>query len=487
MKEKLKELTKDTAVYGISTILGRFLNFILVPFYTNVFATAEYGVITTVYAYIAFFNIIYIYGMDAAYMKYAFMKDERNPRTVFSTSFLFISLTSFIFSTLIVIFGRNISSALDIPAEDFPIMTYVSLILLFDALAIIPFNYLRLKRNARKFALIKTLNIMVNVFLNLILILKFKMGIEAVFISNLVASMLTLVALLPEFAGNLSSKINLSYLGELLKFGIPYLPAGMASMVVQVIDRPILQRMTDESAVGIYQANYKLGIFMMLYVSMFQYAWQPFFLSSSKDKNAKELFSKVLTYFLIVGSIILVVISLFVEDIVKIPLLHNRTLIAAAYWGGVNIIPVVLLAYLFNGMYVNFTAGIFIEGKTKYLPYITGLGALANIVVNILLIPYMGIMGAAIATLASYIAMAFALYFVSRRFYRVDYEYWKIFRIFIALGLVMAAYYLGFAGNIISKTVLLILFFILLCLLKIISLDDISSIYNMLIVRRKKY
>ena len=486
MKEKLKELTKDTAVYGISTILGRFLNFILVPFYTNVFATAEYGVITTVYAYIAFFNIIYIYGMDAAYMKYAFMKDERNPRTVFSTSFLFISLTSFIFSTLIVIFGRNISSALDIPAEDFPIMTYVSLILLFDALAIIPFNYLRLKRNARKFALIKTLNIMVNVFLNLILILKFKMGIEAVFISNLVASMLTLVALLPEFAGNLSSKINLSYLGELLKFGIPYLPAGMASMVVQVIDRPILQRMTDESAVGIYQANYKLGIFMMLYVSMFQYAWQPFFLSSSKDKNAKELFSKVLTYFLIVGSIILVVISLFVEDIVKIPLLHNRTLIAAAYWGGVNIIPVVLLAYLFNGMYVNFTAGIFIEGKTKYLPYITGLGALANIVVNILLIPYMGIMGAAIATLASYIAMAFALYFVSRRFYRVDYEYWKIFRIFIALGLVMAAYYLGFAGNIISKTVLLILFFILLCLLKIISLDDISSIYNMLIVRRKK-
>lgn len=486
MKEKLKELTKDTAVYGISTILGRFLNFILVPFYTNVFSTAEYGVVTTVYAYIAFFNIIYIYGMDAAYMKYAFMKDERNPRTVFSTSFLFISLTSFVFSALIVIFGRNISSALDIPSESFPIMTYVSLILLFDALAIIPFNYLRLKRNARKFALIKTLNIMINVFLNLILILKFKMGVEAVFISNLAASTLTLVALLPEFAGNLSSKINLSYLKELLKFGIPYLPAGMASMVVQVIDRPILQRMTDESSVGIYQANYKLGIFMMLYVSMFQYAWQPFFLSNSKDKNAKELFSKVLTYFLIAGSIILVVISLFIEDIVKIPLLHHRTLIAAAYWGGINIIPVVLLAYLFNGMYVNFTAGIFIEGKTKYLPYITGLGALVNIAVNILLIPYMGIMGAALATLASYIAMSLGLYFVSKRFYRVDYEYGKIFRIFAALAFVMAAYYFGFAGNIISKAVILISFFVLLCLFRIISRNDISSIYNMLTVRRKK-
>ena len=122
----------------------------------------------------------------------------------------------------------------------------------------------------------------------------------------------------------------------------------------------------------------------------------------------------------------------------------------------------------------------------KYLPYITGLGALVNIVVNIFLIPYMGIMGAALATLASYIAMSLGLYFVSKRFYRVDYEYGKIFRIFVALAFVMAAYYLGFAGNIISKAVILILFFVLLCLFRIISRNDISSIYNMLTVRRKK-
>ena len=163
----------------------------------------------------------------------------------------------------------------------------------------------------------------------------------------------------------------------MLKFGLPYLPAGFAVMLVQVIDVPILEKLTDLETVGIYKANYKLGIFMMLFVNMFQYAWQPFFLQNAKEPNAKEMFSKILTYFTLVGSIILVVLSLFINDFVQIKF-AGFSIIGSEYWAGLQIVPIVLLAYLFNGMYTVFSAGIYIEEKSIYVPFITGTGALSK-------------------------------------------------------------------------------------------------------------
>ncbi|MCX6149380.1 MAG: flippase [Ignavibacteriales bacterium] len=479
MKEKFKELTKDTAIYGISTILSRFLNFILVPFYTNVFSTAEFGIQNTIYSYIAFFNIIYLYGMDSAFLKYASMKEERDSRTVFSTSFLFVLLTSVIFSILIVSFKPAISPLIDLPVKQSGLLNYVSLILFFDALTMIPFGHLRLIRKAKKFALIRTINIIINVALNLILILKYHMGIEAVFISNLAASIFSLAALLPDILSNISFKLRLDSLKELLKFGIPYLPAGLASIVIQVIDRPVLQKLTNESTVGIYSANYKLGIFMMLYVSMFQFAWQPFFLNNAKLKNAKEIFGKVLTYFVLVGSIVLVLLSLFIDDLVKIQIFNHRSIIESAYWGGLNIIPIILLAYLFNGIYVNLTAGIFIEGKTQFIPYITGLGAFINIAFNFLLIPVIGIMGAALATLASYVVMAIGLYFVVQNFYKIEYEYKKLLKICISLILTGLLYYSVAINHIFYKMILFVFFFFLLYLFKVVKISDVKSMRNL--------
>ena len=193
---------------------------------------------------------------------------------------------------------------------------------------------------------------------------------------------------------------------------------------------------------------------------MFQYAWQPFFMQESKSEEAKKIFSKVLTYFTLAGSIILIVLSLFIDNIIKLEI-FGRTLIGSLYWSGVDIVPVVLFAYLFNGLYVVFTAGVFIKEKSIYVPVITGIGAVVNVIVNFILIPVMGIMGAAIATFASYFVMAVGLYFVTQKFYKISYERKKIALIFFFILFFGSIYYFLYYTNqliLIYKFLILILF-----------------------------
>ncbi len=476
MIEKLKELSKDTAIYGISTIFGRFLGFLLVPFYTNVFSTSEYGLYAYLYSVIAFLNIVYIYGMDAAYLKYSSLEQENNNSDIFSTPFLFVAFTSVVISFIVFSFKHQVNNWLGIPSGYSYLLIYMLAIILLDTLALIPFASLRIERKASKFATIKILNISINLTLNLLLILYYKMGIEAIFISNIAASAFSLIVLIPDILKKLKIKVNTARLKQMLKFGLPYLPASIAAMIVQMIDVPILRYLTNDSTVGIYRANYKLGIFMLLFVSMFQYAWQPFFLNTAKDKNAKEIFSKVLTLFVLVATLIWVVISLFINDLAKIEFLNGKTLIGKDYLVGIYIVPVVLFAYIFHGMYVNFNAGLYIEEKTKYFPYVTAAGATINIIVNFLLIPVWGIMGAALATLASYLTMAILMYFVSNKFYKVKYEFGRVIPNLIVTAFVLIAYYylynLGYL-TILLKFGLLVGFFFALILTGVLKKSEI--------------
>lgn len=435
MLSKLKELTKDTAIYGISTMVGRFLNFILVPFFTNIFDPNEYGYVMLLYAYIGLFNIIFVYGLDSAFLKYAAFKDIGDDKDNFSTPYLSILFTSILFTSIIILLRIPIGYAISLPDNYNYLIIYSVLIIFFDSNASIPFLKLRLERKAKYFSVLKVLNITINIAANFILILKFKLGIEAIFISNLIASTLTLIFLLPTILKYFKPKIHSLLYKRLLKFGLPYLPAGLAVMIVQVIDVPILQALTDVDTVGIYKANYKLGIFMMLFVSMFQYAWQPFFLNNAKEENAKEIFSKVLTYFTVVGSILLITLSLFISELVKINF-AGFYLLGEKYWSGISIVPIVLLGYFFNGLYVVFSAGIYIEEKSIFAPIVTGLGALVNVAVNYELIPRMNIIGAALATLASYVVMAVGYYIVTQKYYHIHYEYGKILKMFFAIAVI---------------------------------------------------
>ncbi len=470
MFDKLKQLTKDTAVYGISTIVGRFLTFLLVPFYTNVFSPSLYGIVGNIYVFIGIFNIVLLYGMDSAYMKFATLNDIGDEKDKFSTPYLSVLISGVVIGLVVILLKNSIYLLFDIPFQYSYLIYYVAAILFVDAICVIPFIKLRLERNAKKFATFKLINISVNVVLNLFLILKLKWGIEAILIANLAASLTSFLLLFPSVLKSIKISINFELLKRLLKFGIPYLPAGLAAMLIQGIDRPILSHLTDLHTTGIYNANYKLGIFMMLFVSMFQYAWQPFFLQNAEEKNAKEIFSKVLTYFTLIAAFILVILSLFIDDVAKLTLFHNHSLINREYWSGLSIVPIILFAYIFNGIYYIFSAGIFIEEKSIYVPFLTLIGATVNIGVNFWLIPIWGINGAALATLASYLVMAIGYFIVTQKFYKIDYEYKKIGKIFISLFLVGGIYYAQYLGdhlNIINKFLILFLFVILLSIFNV--------------------
>ena len=426
MLDKLKSLSKDTLIYGTSTIVGRFLNFLLVPLYTNLFLPGEFGIVANVYAYIAILNVFFTIGLESGYFKFASTLEVGNKKQNFSHPFLGIYFNAFILSMVLFVFSKQFSTVFQIsPARDI-LLKYTSIILFFDAIAIVPFAFLRLNHNPKKFALLKLLNIIINVVSNVVLIVFFKFGIEAVFFSNIAASVVTFIFLIPLVIENLDVTFNKKLFSELVMFSLPYIPAGISSNIVQVINRPILTALTNDSTVGIFQANYRLGIFMMLFVSMFEFAWRPFFLQHAKDSEAKSIFAKVMTIFVVVAALIFITLSFFINDIATVKIPFRGNLIGKAYWGGLSIVPIILLAYLFYGMYINLMAGIYIEKKTKYLPLITGIAAIVNVVFNFLLIPVMGMNGAAYTTLFSYLTMLVGIFIFSQKYYKIDYEYIKI-------------------------------------------------------------
>ncbi len=453
MFSQLKRLGTQTAIYGVSTILGRFLNFLLVPFYTNVLAPGEYGIVGYVYSIIAFVTVIYSYGMESAYFKYSSTLEIGTPKQNFSTPFLSLLGSSALISFILAAFSGPVASALALPPDGKIMILLSAGILAFDAIAIIPFAALRMEHKAAAFASIKFTNILINVAFNLILLLKFHMGVMGVFISGFIASAATVLILLPQILKHVVAEFNVPLWKTLLRFGLPYVPAGLSAMATQVIDRPILRALTNDAVVGIYQANYRLGIFMMLIVSMYDYAWRPFFFATAKEQNAKEIFSRVLTYLVLFMSVVGLALTFFIDNIAMMSI-FGRHLIGPKYWSGLNIVPIVLFGYAFLGIATNLQAGIYIEKQTRFLPVVTFAGALTNIIVNFALIPTLGMTGAAWATFLAYLAQAIATYIVVQKIYPLRYELGRLMKIALAVIAVLLLYYLVPVQTLTSSTLL---------------------------------
>ncbi|RCK72900.1 MAG: Polysaccharide biosynthesis protein [Ignavibacteriae bacterium] len=477
MFDKIKQISKDTLIYGTSTIFGRLLNFLLVPIYTNFLSPSDYGITAYIYSLIAFLNVIYNYGMETAYFKYSSTLEIGDKKQNFSTPFISIFITSLIFSGLIILSSGNITSLIGIHKHFNNIIIYSALILFFDALVIVPFASLRQENRAGLFATIKFVNILINVSFNVIFLVVLGKGIDGIFLSGLIASILTFLILLPTILKNITLKFSRALYFHLLKFGIPSLPAGLAAMMLQVIDRPILRFLTDDRSVGIYQANYRLGIFMMLVVSMFDYAWKPFFFSQSKNEDSKILFARIASYFLLFMCFVLIFFTLFINDIVGIKIL-NRFIIHPDYWSGLNIVPIILTAYLFNGLSLIFSAGIYIEKKTYYLPITTITSAILNVILNFILIPLIGITGAALSTLFSYMMIALLNYIFSQKIFYIHYEYTRMVKTFLSTIIILVAFYLipYTTLSIFTKFLLLILFPLILFFLKYFNKEEITYI-----------
>ena len=480
MLDKILRLGKETAIYGLSTVVGRLLNFLIVPFYANVLLPAENGIISNIYAYIAFAYIIFCYGMEPAYMRFVSSLELGDRKQNFSVPFLSLFATSVLFALAIHFNSSSLAYILGIGKTQYRFIQYAGWILCLDALTVIPFASLRMEQKAKRFAALKIFNITANLLLNIVLILGFRMHAEGVLLANLLASGLTFLAMIGMVFRRLTFKFPAGLYKEILKFGLPYIPAGLAGIAMQVIDRPIVKALTNDATLGIYQLNYRLGIFMMLIVGMFDYAWRPFFLYHAKDTDAKQLFSKVFTYFVLGAMTIFLVISLFIEDIVRMKV-FGKQFFPPIYWQGVEIVPWVLLAYVFTGAYVVFVVGVYLEKKTKYLPFVTGAGALLNVGANFFLIPKIGILGAALSTLLSYIVMAVGMYFASQRFYRVEYEWDKVLKIAGSAALIFLLFQLLHLQpldsiGIIVKFALVFSFGIALVFLKVIDSKEMSEV-----------
>ncbi|MDR9418520.1 oligosaccharide flippase family protein [Gracilimonas sp.] len=447
---KLKELFSDTLVYGISSVLARFIGYLLVPLHTGVFSEGEYGIVSLIFAAIALFNVLFTMGMESAYIRYGKDRDQAN--SIFKTLQLFLVGTSGVFVLLIWMAQPLIAPMIGLETGN-SIYWLMLGILFFDTIAVVPFAELRLVRKSISFAAIKTGNVLVNLGLNFYLILGLNYGIEAVFISNFAASILTALATwiitLPMFTGSWNQQL----LKRALLFGLPFIPAGFGHVINELLDRFFLKSMdpetvqslygaeyTPDDIVGIYSACYKLAVFMLLLVQMFRMAWQPFFMRQSEEKSAPQTFSQTFTLFNFGAAVIFLSVALFAEQIVsiKVPFL-DFYLVDEKFWGGLGIVPVLLLAYWFQGWYVNFSAGIFISETTKRLPQITLIGAAITIVANLILIPFFGMMGSAAATLMSYATMALLIYYYSINAFVVPY---KLVSAFAVMLLAAGLYYL---------------------------------------------
>lgn len=433
MFEQIKRLGTDTAIYGISTVLARLLNFALVPLYANILTTAEFGIVANIYSYIAFVTIFYSYGMESSYFRFASSKEIGSDSDNFSTPFLGIVLASAILSLFMIGFAGPLTSAFQIDTSLYTLLYYCAGILFFDAVALVPYASLRLQRKAKFFATTKVLNIVCTVILNIFTVYYLRWGIEGIFLSNLVASVLSFIILLPTVIRQFHLKFHLSLYKELLKFGLPLVPVSISGVLLQIVDRPILKLLMDDSAVGIYQANYRLGIFMALITGMFEYAWRPFFLSHAKDPNAKQLFSRVMTYYLLVCSVVFLILSFFLENVIQYKF-FGRYILPPPYWEGLSIVPLILLSYIVSGIGTNLNAGIQIEKKTVYLLPTSLAGSVSKIIMTFVLVPYYGIMGAAVATLIGYAMLEIVLYPIVQKFYYIEYEFARIGKLILSVG-----------------------------------------------------
>jgi len=459
----IKKLASQTAIYGLSSIVGRFINYLLVLLHTRVLTDqADFGVVGEIYAYVTFINIIYLFGMETAYFRFS-SKNPAERSEYYSSSSTAILVVSIFFSGLLIALAPYLNNLLitDAQAQSYYKVEYIiwfALIMGFDAITAIPFARLRQENRPIKFVSIKIFNILVNVFLNLFFLWFCPFWIERhpeswltaiydpsnnvayIFISNLVASGLTILFLYRELIG-IQIKIKWAILKPMLVYGFPLLFAGLAGMMNETFGRIMLKYLLPGSAeenlaqLGIYNAAYKLSIFMTLAIQAFRMAAEPFFFSLSKQEESRLIYARVMTYFIIVCAVIFLGVSLNLN-------------IAGLYIGenyreGLFVVPSLLMANLFLGVYYNLSIWYKLADKTIYSIYFTIFGALVTVIFNILWIPTFGYEGSSWATLVCYILMAFVCYLIGQRYYKVPYNMIKFVGYLIfALILYTVGYYM---------------------------------------------
>lgn len=458
----IKRLASQTAVYGIPTIVGRFLNYFLVPLYTYNIATQDYGVVSELYAYVAFLMIILTYGMETAFFRFS---QDYDKSKVYNTALFSLMVSTTLFLLITFLSLSPICSAMQYSNHK----TYIALfliILALDALRVIPYALLRRENMAKRFAFIKTVDIFSNILFNLFFIalcpILYDKGfyiitswfnpndlVLYIFISNCLASFISFILLIPQFS-QFRFNIDFKVLKRMLVYGFPVMIGGLAGMINETFDRIALKHLvtipdniTDTakiaeykmSQIGIYGACYKLSIVISLFIQAFKFAAEPFFFSKMKQQDAKKSYSEVMTAFVIFLCFIFLVVMGYIDLF--------QYFMGKDYRIGIMVVPILLMANIFLGIYYNLSIWYKVSDKTKYGAYIALIGAAITLIGNYFLVPILGYKGAAWTTLICYFVISLLCYLIGQKFYPVAYKVKRIvFYILFSIGLYSVMYYL---------------------------------------------
>ena len=448
------------------------LSFLLVPLYTNesvLPSPAEYGKVSVIFSYFVIFNVILAYGMETTFFRFFNKSDDKE--SVLGTSSISLIASSLLFLIFGLAFKQQISDAISI---DVQFVELVIWILLLDALVIIPFAWLRATQRPMRYAVVKILNVVINLGLNIFLLLMLKglaenntlfesiyqpnYQINYIFIANLVASAVTLL-IMSTFYFKIKFRFDVKLWKQMLRYAFPILIAGLAFSVNETFDRVLLDQLLPadiaETQIGMYSACYKLALFMTLFVTAYKLGIEPFFFSHANTANPQEGYAKILEFFVALGSLILLFVVVF-ADLLKPIIIQSE-----AYWEAMWIVPIILIANFCLGIYHNLSVWYKITDRTRFGAYISLIGALVTLVINIAFIKAYGYKASAIATLAAYAIMMTLSYLYGRKYYPIPYNMKKIgFYLVTSVGLSLISFYI-FRQNYVIGISLLVVFLIL--------------------------
>ena len=426
-KNPLKKLAGQTVLYGMGSILPRMLNFLLVPLHTiNAYSREEYGVVTQLMAIVAVVNVVFMFGMETTFFRFS-TKEGADRKKIFNIAQTVIMLISVPLSILFIILASPIATSLDISNHP-EFITYLTLVMLIDALVAIPFAQLRLTNQALKFAALKIINVVIIIGLNLYflkVIYDPAVNVGYVFIANLAANSFFILFFLKELI-RWRPAFDKEMTPVMLRYSYPIMLTGVAGMFNEMFSRFTLDwwlpenfyaNQTKKEALGVFGACYKFAVFMNLGIQAFRYAAEPFFFSNASDNNSPQLFARINHYFIITCCVVLLAISINLDIL--------RYFIGKEFWIGLPVVPVLLLAYLFLGVYYNFSVWFKLTDKTQYGTFITLGGAIITLVANYFLIPSFGYMGSSWAAVLCYFLMTVMCYGIGQRFYPIPYSIWK--------------------------------------------------------------
>lgn len=428
MSNPLKSLLGQTAIYGLPTIVGRLLNYFLVPLYTSAFELpAHYGVLSELYAYVAFLMVLLTFGMETTFFRYYSEKEDKEK--VFSNSFLTVIGLNLLFLVLFLGFSQSVANAM-IYSEHVEYIVLLGIIVVVDAVTAIPMAKLRAEKKAIRFATIHFVAISVNVILNLVFMLLIfdpsrpSEGILFILVANLISSSIKIVGTYKDFL-YLKWTYNTELAKEMLRYAFPLVIAGFAGIINETLDRAMLKQVLykrgglslveSETQLGIYSACYKLAMIVSIFLQAYRYAAEPFFFSQAKTKDSKKLYGKIMNYFIAVVCVVFLGVALNI-DIFKY-FIRNE-----AYWEGLGVVPILLIANVFLGIYFNQSIWYKLSGQTRFGAYIAIGGAALTIAINLIFIPLYGYWASAWATLIVYAAQMVASYYLGQRYYPIKYN-----------------------------------------------------------------